>query len=319
LESTITADSGVAALLTRCYPAVGRAFRTSRHEARRIALERPARERALLHAVGALQSVGIDPILIKGWSVSRQYPVAHLRPLGDIDLCVLPQDLERAEDALMHLDLPRQSIDLHAGVPDLQDRGWNELYARSQQVPFHHLLVRILGNADLLRLVCLHWVRHLGVRPLWLVDVALLGEKWGPKLDWDQCLAGPAPQREWVLLVLELARHLLGAEIPSPRIKLPRWLIDTVLWQWGCGSRWPDLHEHFRQPGELPDTVRYRWLNPIRAAVRTGIRPSRPLGVLQAAALLQRPRQIMVRLHRVLGGSRNQSAKNFTIHKDRKF
>src|SRR5215831_16023874 len=43
-----------------------------------------------------MRAVGVEPILLKGWAIARLYPHAALRPYGDIDLFVRPQDFRAA-------------------------------------------------------------------------------------------------------------------------------------------------------------------------------------------------------------------------------
>ena len=47
-------------------------------------------------AFSRLRSVGIEPILAKGWAIARLYPERGMRPYGDIDLCVHPDHFLKA-------------------------------------------------------------------------------------------------------------------------------------------------------------------------------------------------------------------------------
>src|SRR5436190_10436657 len=46
------------------------------------------------------RSVKVEPILIKGWAVARRYPQPGLRPYGDIDLLIRPDDLSLASSVV---------------------------------------------------------------------------------------------------------------------------------------------------------------------------------------------------------------------------
>ena len=70
-----------------------------------------------------LRAVGSTPLLIKGWSAARIYPEPGLRPACDVDLCVPAACLAIAVAALSASPLPCP-VDLHADVPDLEDRTW---------------------------------------------------------------------------------------------------------------------------------------------------------------------------------------------------
>src|SRR5262245_31068945 len=47
--------------------------------------------------VSLLNSAGIEPVFVKGWTVATLYPEEGLRPYGDIDLCFSQEDYQRAK------------------------------------------------------------------------------------------------------------------------------------------------------------------------------------------------------------------------------
>jgi hypothetical protein len=52
-------------------------------------------------AIDACHRVGVTPILLKGISTSHQfYPAAHLRPMGDVDVMILPAAYASVESAM---------------------------------------------------------------------------------------------------------------------------------------------------------------------------------------------------------------------------
>ena len=57
-------------------------------------------EREIAHVLSLLRAEGIEPVLIKGWAIARLYPEPGLRPYGDIDLCIRPDQLAQASAAL---------------------------------------------------------------------------------------------------------------------------------------------------------------------------------------------------------------------------
>ena len=59
-------------------------------------LEAALHERSIKTIVALLRSAGVEPVLVKGWAVARLYPEAGLRPYGDIDLCVRPEQYRQA-------------------------------------------------------------------------------------------------------------------------------------------------------------------------------------------------------------------------------
>lgn len=222
-----------------------------------------------------MRSFGIEPILIKGWAAARYYPEHGLRPYGDIDICVRGHDYRSAERALANLDPVKFKVDLHSGFAKFGLRQEEDLYARSELVTLGEADVRILGAEDHLRVVSYHLMREGAWRPLWLADVAAALESCPRNFDWNYCL-GERRQARPVVSAIGLAHLLLGARIePIPEAerfnKNPRWLVPTVLNEWGAPT--PSMHsrqavpmsQHLRHQGDLLNGLRHRWPNPIEA------------------------------------------------------
>ena len=222
-----------------------------------------------------LRSFGIEPILIKGWAAARYYPEQGLRPYGDIDICVRRKEFQSAERALAGADPPLSKVDLHAGFAKFGIREEEELFTRSELANIGQTDVRILCAEDHLRVVCFHLMREGAWRPLWLTDVAATLESLPPHFDWDYCL-GDSRQAAPVVNAISLAQQLLGAEVDGmPEAqrarKNPRWLIPTVLNEWGSAT--PSMTSrhvapmlgHLRPRKDLLKGLRDRWPNPIEA------------------------------------------------------
>ena len=54
-------------------------------------------ESEIKQVINLLAQVGVEPILVKGWSIARDYPEPALRPYGDIDLFVRPEQYDVSE------------------------------------------------------------------------------------------------------------------------------------------------------------------------------------------------------------------------------
>ena len=223
----------------------------------------------------ALRAAGIEPILIKGWSAARFYPAPGLRPYGDIDICVRRKHYKGAAQTLDDLGGLKYQIDLHSGFTKFGIRAEEDLYARSQLLRDGETDVRILGPEDHLRVVCFHLMREGAWRALWLVDVAAALEGRAQNFNWDYCL-GDRRQARPVISAIGLANLLFGAEvedIPEPQRfkKYPRWLVPTVLKEWGSKTpSMPSRHavpmlRHVRRRGDFFNGLRHRWPNPIEA------------------------------------------------------
>ena len=244
------------------------------HEAyRRFRLSALIHEQEIKYVFSLLRAEGIEPVLVKGWAIARLYPDQGLRPYGDIDLCVRPDQFAKAERVLKCLEsIDGHYVDLHSGFAKLEGAHaslravrrhhclrWDELFERSQLVSLcspcpsgefpaktiHHEgtedteKIRVLSDEDHLRILCLHLLRSGAWRPLWLCDVAVALETRAADFNWDRCLGSDPKIADWIACTIGLAQRLLkagSADVPSAlsaRQELPRWLAPAILRQWG--------------------------------------------------------------------------------------
>ena len=238
--------------------------------------------------------------MTKGWAVARYYPDPTSRPYSDLDLAVRPDQARTAAGVLARLGLRGRLADLHVGLPDLPDRTWAEVFARTRVVPFGDNVCGVLAPADQFRLLAVHLVRHVCGRPLWLMDLAVLMEAAGPDADWGAALRGSHAWRRWLRAVAGLAGRLLGARVPDAlRGGVPGWLEAQTLWRWGGGDG-RGLSDLWSRPREWGAFVGYRLLNPVRWSYRLGLPPVRFLPAVWAAAVFGRVAQPYPRLWRKL-------------------
>ena len=249
---------------------------------------------------------GFDPILAKGWSVSRLYPKAGLRPYGDIDICVSAAQFESALAALTGSEAPQISVDLHPRFREL-DASYEELLERSEIVSCGDTKIRILSLEDHLRLLCIHMLYHGAWRPLWLCDIALVLESVTPSFEWRRCFSGSRRHSQWVAAAIMLARDVLDAnfdfEMLRETARPPAWFVNALLEQWGRGT-------HYMQretAGEMLDskegvlkTLRSRWPNPLQATIRSGAAIDNwPRLPFQVADLVKRSSLFLLKRKRV--------------------
>lgn len=243
------------------------------------ALQSALQEWEVEYVFSQLRAAGVEPILLKGLAASRLYPERGLRPPGDIDLCVRPEQYEAAMAAVWAPSRKGTAlIDLkHDDSALLGEGGWDGLYARSRLVTLNGSNIRVLGHEDLLRFLCLHLLRHSGYRPLWLCDIAAAFEAAPHDFDWDIALGEDPVKRNWVACVLDIARILLGAEredVPGElsEARAPNWLVAEVLRQWERPCTADHLPRELmatslRHPSGTLPALLSRWPDPIRAAV----------------------------------------------------
>lgn len=220
----------------------------------------------------------IEPVLVKGWSIGRCYPAKGLRSYGDIDLCLREADYEKAVGLAATPAGQRFNLDLHKGLSGLDSRRFEDFFNRTRLIELGDTAVRIPSDEDLLRVVCLHLLKHGGWRPSHFCDVAVLLESRAAGFNWDICIGNSRREINWISTVLGLAHHLLGADIEgypfaAQARQIPRWLIASVLKSWetpDAMSNAPNkygkpIREYLGQPRGLMGALKRRWPNPVEA------------------------------------------------------
>jgi hypothetical protein len=282
-----------------------RAVRPLQHAYRAHAIESAGHEQQLQVVVPLLRAAGVEPILIKGWSVARLYPETGLRPYCDLDLAVAPDRLAAAADVLGRATRWQQLIiELHQGIPDLRDRTWADAYGRSRLMRLGDVDVRVLCAEDQLRLLCFHLMRHGCHTPLSLCDIAVAVESRPAGFDWDRCLHGPRARAAWLLCWVGLTRKLLGARLDEPALaaradELPPWLAPTVLERWTRPTRASG------------------WLDPIKSSYRRRLRPLRSLRLAQFLGLVGRLVEAPSRLWRQCRRWHTPRGLPYVVHDER--
>jgi len=243
---------------------------------RNCAIHAAMHERQVAEIFRVLRSAGVEPILLKGWAVGRLYPEVGLRPSGDVDLFVAPQEYEAARWALNRPENRGYWVDLdHDEITRFDGRSFEDLYSCSEPVKLSDTEVRIFGPEDHLRILCLHLLKHGAWRPLWLCDIAAALESRPPSFDWDRCLGRNKRRAQRVLCTIALANRLLGAHLGDAPVTedVPAWLPASVLKQWKAPypPRLPlistDITRHWREPAVLLEHLGKRWPNPIQATM----------------------------------------------------
>jgi hypothetical protein len=236
------------------------------------------REQHIGPLLGKFRRVGMDPILIKGWSLARLYPESGLRPYCDIDFVVPDYQAEAALSLVADGQDPRVDLE-HEQITRFDQRTWNELRHRSCVVTLGKAKIRVLSPEDELRAQCIHFLKHGGCGPLSLCDIALLVESRSAGFDWDICLGKASKQRSWINCALLLAHGLLGMSLEGVPLdsseEIPRWVFTTVLDQWGQvpEAYQADVRSCLRHPARIAKAIADRWPpNPIVATLTSGSR-----------------------------------------------
>lgn len=232
--------------------------------------------RHIAEAFRLFRSHSLEPVLIKGWSIGRLYPEPGLRPRGDIDFCLHPEQYAAGRKALKQPGAWQYNVDLHRGFAKFDGSEFQSIYQKSELVPLNDADARVPCMEDHLRVLCMHFMRHGGSRPLWLCDIALVLERRSADFDWDRCLGREKRVAGPVSCAIDLAGSLLGACIDNtPGTSLAKgqsaWVASTVLRQWGAGFavRTP-ARACLRRPRRLVRELRNHWPNALEATIRTG-------------------------------------------------
>jgi hypothetical protein len=252
---------------------------------RRSALQTLLHERAITSAFAVLRAANVEPILFKGWLAAGIYSDRGLRPYGDIDLCVRPEQASQAREALALVDA---NIDLHVGLGDHSAHGAalpNEplegLFARSRSVRLGgDVEVRVLAPEDHLVLLCLHLIAHGAARPIHLCDIAAMVDDLPEDFDWDMCLGRSRYRHGWISWAIQLAHCVLDARVDQVPVsvrarRVPGWLEAAVLERWGTPTSvwWPrgrvpvSFLSSLGSGAQAAGALRGRWPNPVQAAI----------------------------------------------------
>lgn len=226
----------------------------------------------------ALNSAGINSMLVKGLAAARLYGDEGLRPYVDVDVCVPQSQMEAAQVVLKRLPDTGVTVDLHREFATLGGGDWEKIYSRSQLIKLGDGEVRVPSAEDHLRILSIHMLREGAWRPLWLCDVAAAVESRPVNFDWNICVGESRQTSNWINCALKLAHELLGANIKGTPAAddskpLPQWLTRTVLGEWEATTPSMTLRHqspmaiHLRSPGTLFAGFRHRWPNPIEGTV----------------------------------------------------
>jgi hypothetical protein len=242
-------------------------------------LQSEIHEQKIAKVFSLLRHAGVEPILAKGWAAAGLYHDRALRPYGDIDLCVRPEQFKTASEVLGAPEANDCWVDLHKHFSEIDERPIEDLFARSRTAPLADQKIRILGLEDQLALSSIHLLKHGAWRPLWLCDVGVAIESLPATFDWGICLGRNATRANWIICAIGLAQRLLGARAdalpPEVMANLPAWLIENVTRQWAnpfAIDQPPMSHpvpmaHLLRHPAGLVDGLRQRWPNPIIATI----------------------------------------------------
>lgn len=228
----------------------------------------------VVQAFTELRLHGIEPILIKGWAASRNYPIEHPRPFSDVDLAVASKDHDVAFELSHTAPLDRLSIDVHRELRHLDTVPWNTLFERSKLETIDDTKIRVLCAEDHLRVLCIHWLNDGGQYRDRLWDIYYAVTNRPADFDWNRCLAGVSPTRQkWIVMTIAIAKKYLGLDTSGLPFaveteNIPKWIIRCLENEWASDVRLRSLHTCIRYPKEFWQQVLKRIPpNPIESTI----------------------------------------------------
>lgn len=247
-----------------------------RGELRRRLLKKAVYEASVARTFDRFRKAGIEPILIKGWSIGRFYPPDKPRQIGDIDLCVRATDFAEAQNLIVQIG-DSVEIDLHKNFKHLDRLPFDDLFANSELINVAGTQVRVLRHEDNLRVAAVHWLTDGGARVEKLWDIYYLIQNRPRNFDWERCLNAAGEQRRrWILCVIAVANLELdldvsdtpfAAEVLSGNV-FPRWFLPALHKEWNEPVKLGSLAAAFGDWQVFAKQLRRRFPpNPIQSSV----------------------------------------------------
>jgi hypothetical protein len=217
---------------------------------------------------------GVEPILIKGWAAALEYPEKFQRNFSDIDLCVAPEDFEKALALTVSAEGRSLNIDLHCGLRHLDTRDWRELFQDSRTERIDDVEIRILRPEDHLRVLCVHWLTDGGAYREKLLDIVYLLRNRAESFDWARCLEGiPEHRRVWIVTTISAAHRNYPLDVSKMPFSeeldsLPAWFEAALQKEWKRETKLKDIRGIYFSREQLWEQFKIRLSpNPIQATV----------------------------------------------------
>ena len=235
--------------------------------------------------VDAILARGIDVMLVKGVTLAaRYYGEIALRPIGDIDLLVRPEDAADCGHILTtcgYTSLPGRerptqwhalvnralayrgnagiTIDVHWALaslpPYVSAFPQAEIWNCAENLDPGRPSAKRLSTADELRFLCFHYAaQHQDKRQIWLVDIAEILRSLPSNWDWSQFVSDTIARglATPVVVALDTAQRVLDVKIPA-RVSLELRVAashvkERMAWRAAQASRYGirAMHQHLR-------------------------------------------------------------------------
>jgi hypothetical protein len=282
--------------------------RTDKNDERWFLLRAKLYEEKIKGALRLFRENEIEPILIKGWAVAREYPEKHRRIYSDLDFCISEQSYAKALKLVEKEEARKFNIDLHCGLRHLDTVEWDNLFENSKLVEIDEVPVRILRPEDHLRVLCVHWLTDGGANKERLLDFYYLIQNHMKDFDWDRCLGIVSDvRREWICKTIGLVSKYYQLDVSKFSFydetrELPAWLIKALEKEWTAGVGLKPLHTIIRNKSELWSQIKKRFPpNAIQATIdMEGRIDMTNRGYYQLGSMILRLRPSLRRIYQAL-------------------
>jgi hypothetical protein len=244
------------------------------NEKRWLVLRARLAEENIKSAFRLFRENGIEPVLIKGWAVAKEYPDKCQRFYSDIDLSVAPEMYEKSLRLLASVKGGNLNIDLHCGLRHLDTLDWEKLYANSEVELIDDFPVRILRREDHLRVLCVHWLTDGGAYKEKLLDIFYLLQNNAERFDWESCFDSiDENRREWIIKTIAVVHKYHGLDVSKMPFageinSIPRWFEKSLEKEWSSGTRLQPIHVFIGKKKEFWKQLKKRFPpNAIQATV----------------------------------------------------
>ncbi len=231
-------------------------------------------EKSIIESVSMFRKEGLEPILLKGWAIAREYPIEKFRHYSDIDLAFSLKEIDSAYRIREASQLKGLALDLHPELKHLDTLPWDQLYRDSRLVALNDQKIRILSPEDHLRVLAVHWLIDGGWFRDRLWDTYYAVANRPADFDWHRCLNVVSKhRRRWIVCVIGLTHKYFGLQIDDLPFAdeakdLPPWLVNAVEREWASGVRLLPLYYVAGNRSDLIKQIKKRIPpNPIHATV----------------------------------------------------
>jgi hypothetical protein len=218
------------------------------NENRWLILRAKVEDERIKAAFRLLRDNGIEPILIKGWAVAREYPERHRRVSSDIDLAVSPGRYKEGLELISNVEYGKLNIDLHCGLRHLDTLEWDKLFQNSRLELIDDVNIRILCPEDHLRVLCVHWLTDGGAYKERLLDIFYLLQNNSKNFDWEKCFQPlDENRRDWIKKTVTLVHRYhnlsdLSLPFAIESDSIPGWFMNALEKEWASETRLNAIH-----------------------------------------------------------------------------